>query len=311
MLMMALLIALGYALSKSGVLPNGASVVLSRLETYIFVPALNIINQLDNCNVKTFTENLKLILYGTVCILIAVALAYPLSKAFVRKTNGDFALEYKRNIYKYAMTFGNYGFMGNFIILGIFGGEMLFKYSMFTFAVAILCNTWGLYILIPKGEGSVWQNLKKGLLTPPIISLLFGIICGLLDLKRYFPDFAISALDSASKCMGPVAMILAGVVIGSYNFKELLSDKRVYIASFLRLILIPAAFMLALRLFGADEELMMLALICFATPLGLNTIVYPAAYGGETKTGASMAMISHAFSVVTIPLMYYLFIVLV
>ena len=53
-----------------------------------------------------------------------------------------------------------------------------------------------------------------------------------------------------------------------------------------------------------------LALICFATPLGLNTIVYPAAYGGETKTGASMAMISHTLSVVTIPLMYLLFIVI-
>jgi predicted permease len=106
-------------------------------------------------------------------------------------------------------------------------------------------------------------------------------------------------------------MILAGVVIGSYNFKELLSDKRVYIASFLRLILIPAAFMLALHFLGAEEELMTLALICFATPLGLNTIVYPAAYGGETKTGASMAMISHAFSVITIPLMYYVFVILI
>ncbi len=310
MLMMALLILSGYILSRSKILPEGTGVALSRLETYIFVPALNIINQLDNCNVKTFTENSKLILYGTVCILVAIVLAYPLSRAFIRKTNGESALEYKRNIYKYAMTFGNYGFMGNFIILGIFGGEMLFKYSMFTFAFAVLCNTWGLYILIPKGEGSFWKNLKKGLLTPPIIALLLGIACGLLDLKKYFPSFALSALDSASKCMGPVAMILAGVVIGSYNFKELLSDKKVYIATFLRLIAIPAVFMIALRLLGASEEIMTLALIGLATPLGLNTIVYPAAYGGETKTGASMAMISHTLSVITIPLMYYVFIVL-
>jgi len=50
------------------------------------------------------------------------------------------------------------------------------------------------------------------------------------------------------------------------------------------------------------------ALIVFGTPLGLNTIVYPAAYGGDTRTGASMTMISTVFSVITIPLMYLIFV---
>ena len=49
---------------------------------------------------------------------------------------------------------------------------------------------------------------------------------------------------------------------------------------------------------------MFIVLIAFATPLELNTIVYPAAYGGNTKTGAAMAMISHTLSVVNLPLMY-------
>ena len=76
----------------------------------------------------------------------------------------------------------------------------------------------------------------------------------------------------------------------------------------LRLLVIPSFIMLLLKLVGADKEIMMLALIAFATPLGMNTIVYPAAYGGDTKTGASMTMISHALSIITIPVMYYFFI---
>ena len=68
--------------------------------------------------------------------------------------------------------------------------------------------------------------------------------------------------------------------------------------------------MVILKLIGASYEIQLLSLICLATPLGLNTIVFPAAYGGETKTGASMAMISHVLSVITIPLMYLLFVVL-
>jgi hypothetical protein len=35
-------------------------------------------------------------------------------------------------------------------------------------------------------------------------------------------------------------------------------------------------------------------------------VVFPEAYGGDPKTGASMAMISHTMCVVTIPLMYSL-----
>ncbi len=54
---------------------------------------------------------------------------------------------------------------------------------------------------------------------------------------------------------------------------------------------------------------MTLALIAFATSLGLNTIVSLAAYGGDTKIGASMTTISHTLSVITIPLMCLIFIV--
>ena len=104
-------------------------------------------------------------------------------------------------------------------------------------------------------------------------------------------------------------MVLAGFVIGGYNFKELISNKRVYIASFLRLVVIPTVILLILRGIGVSREIMILTLVAFGTPLGLNTIVYPAAYGGETKTGASMTMISHTLSVITIPLMYLIFIV--
>jgi predicted permease len=104
--------------------------------------------------------------------------------------------------------------------------------------------------------------------------------------------------------MGPVAMVLAGFVVGGYEFKSLFKDKKVYIATFLRLIVIPGIIVTVLKLLGTSSDILTLALICFATPLGLNTIVYPAAYGGETKTGASMAVISHTLSVITLPLMY-------
>lgn len=42
-----------------------------------------------------------------------------------------------------------------------------------------------------------------------------------------------------------------------------------------------------------------------------NYFFVPAAYGGDTSTGASMAMISHTLCIITIPLMYALLITLI
>ncbi len=310
LLMMATLIIVGYILRVKNIVPENSGSVISKLETFVFVPALSFVTMLDKCTVENFVKNSSLMIYGLIFIVAAVALAYPVSRLFVRNADGNKELEYQRNIYKYALTFGNFGFMGNFIVLGIWGSEMFYKYHMLTFFVSVVCYSWGFYVLIPKGHANLRQNLKKGLLGPPMVATVVGIICGLLNLKQYFPEFAISALDNASKCMGPAAMLLAGIVIGGYDVKKLLSDKKVYAITFLRLIVIPALFMIILKLVGTSTEVMTLLLICFATPLGLNTIVYPAAFGGDTKTGAAMAVISHTLSVITIPVMYYLFIVL-
>lgn len=309
MLMMFIFVLAGFFLRKKMILADNADTMMARMETYIFTPALSLFTMITKCTVKTFFENYTLILYGLVIVIAAIALAYPLSAMFVRKSSQSPEKTYQRNIYKYAMTFGNYGFMGNFIILGVWGTDMFYKYSMFCMLLSILCNGWGLYILIPKDQNAgIAANLKKGLLTPPILALAAGIIIGLAGLRKYIPDFMITAFDNAGKCQGPVAMLLAGFVIGGYDLKKLLFNKKVYLASLLRLVIIPAVIMIVLKLFGVNDEIRTLALICFATPLGLNTIVYPAAYGGETQTGASMAMISTMLSLITIPLMYLVFI---
>lgn len=308
MLLMFSLIVAGYVLRKKRLLPSDTDSALSKLETFLITPALNLYTQMTRCTVDSFKQNWVLILYGGILSVSVILLAQPLSRLFIKKSDNS-EREYQRSIYKYSMAFSNSGFMGNFIILGVFGEEMFYKYLLITLVHSILCSSYGLYVLIPKDKGaSLWHNLKKGLLTPMVIATLSGIVIGLLNLKQYIPEFLIKALDSAGSCQGPIAMVLAGFVIGGYEFKKLLTDKKVYFASFMRLIAIPGAIMLVLMAIGTSKEIMTLALIAFGTPLGLNTIVYPAAYGGDTKTGASMTMISHTLSVLTIPLMFLLFI---
>ena len=309
MLMMFVLIAAGFVLRKKRLLPENANSVMSKLEMMIFLPALTLYSQMTKCTVETFAVHSRLILYGALMTLCAILLSFPLSALFVPNASVSAQRSYQRKVYQYAMSFSNVGFMGNFIILGVWGQDVFFQYSLFTFGMSILANSWGLYILIPKEHNaSLLSKLKDGLMKPPIIGLVAGVIIGLLDLTRFVPAFCLNALENASACQGPVAMLLAGFVIGGYNFKEIILNKKVYVASFVRLIVLPGLMLCALKLLGIDQGMQILALVAFGTPLGLNTIVFPSAYGGDPKTGASMAMISHTLSVITIPLMYLLMI---
>ncbi len=311
MLTMFILIIVGFVLRRKNIMPEESYVALSRLETYAFTPSLSIVTWIKNCNVKSLTENSYLILYGALIISIALLIAYLLAMIFVPHAE-TVAEKYQRNIYKYAFTFGNYGFLGNFLVLSIWGDQMLFKYSMLTITMSFICYSWGVIVLIPKDQGKVVsvKNMLRLILTPPTMGLLIGMTIGLTGTRQYIPMFIFNALESSSKCMGPVAMILAGFVIGGYNVGSLLKNKKVYFATAFRLVLIPGFIVCILKLIGANDIIVSLSLIVLATPFGMNTIVYPAAYGGDFRTGASMNMISSILSVITIPLMYLLFVVI-
>ena len=198
MLLMLLLIVVGFAFRKKKLLPDNAYSAFSKLETYLLVPSLTLYTQINKCTVTSLTENWTLILYGGAIVLFSMAMAYPLSKLFVKNAASSSALTDQRNIYTYAMTFGNYGFMGDFLVLGVFGEDVFFQYKLFTLGVGVMCSSWGLFILIPKDQNSSMSSkLKKGLLTPPMISIVVGIAAGLLGLKNYIPQFIMRALESA------------------------------------------------------------------------------------------------------------------
>ena len=301
MLVMATLITVGFSLRKLRVLPDNASSVMSRLEMYAITPALSLYTQITRCTVENFAKNFNLMLYGFAVVLCCIVIAIPLSSVFSKEN-------YSRNIYKYALAFGNYGYMGNFIVLELFGNDVFYQYSLVVFFVGIACSSWGLYVLIPKDKNANFlSNLKAFFITPPFIALLTGIVLGLTGVGKYVPEFLLKAFESAGNCQGPIAMLLAGFVIGGFDLKKLFGYKKVYAVSLLRLIVIPSVIAIVLRALNVDNMTVLLLLIAFATPIGLNTVVYPAVYDADTETGASMTVISHLLSVITLPLIFELF----
>jgi len=298
----------GFILRKSGAVSDGAHTALSRTATFVFMPALVLSALAENCDAQSFAENAPLILYGAGLLAFALAIGYIFSRLlFIKEKDGG---GYERNIYKYAFAIANFGYMGNVIVLGVWGGEMLYKYTMFTLPLQIAVYSWGLFVLIPRGEGKGVKGMLKGLLNPPMIAMAAGFVLGLSGAGKHLPGFVSSMLSGAGGCVGPVCMLVAGMIIGGYKAKEILTGYRIYVVTAARLIAIPALIVLALKLFGAPSDVVSLALVAFATPIGLNVIVFPSAYGADTKPGAGMVLLSNVLAVATIPLMYLVFAVL-
>ena len=75
--------------------------------------------------------------------------------------------------------------------------------------------------------------------------------------------------------------------------------------SLVRLIAIPAVFLVLVKLLPLPETLEQCMICNLAMPLGLSTIVVPAAYGKDSTAASSMALISHLLSCITIPLIFF------
>ncbi|MBE6568336.1 MAG: hypothetical protein E7657_06735 [Ruminococcaceae bacterium] len=307
-----LCIVIGFVARKAKLLPDNAGKVMAKMENWIFVPALNFITMSRFFTVATVRDHATNLILSCIGVGIAISMALLLARFFAKN---DLA---ERGIYKYALTFGNSGYAGDPIVLALFGDLALSYYKIYCIPISIVIYTWGMTVLVPQGEakGALWKKL----LNAPMVAILLGVITGITGLGAHLPLVLTDTLDKLKACMGPVAMLLCGFTVAAYSVPHMLKQGRVYIASLLRLTVLPAILIAALfgiktlgnHLFGFEipNSVLFLTFFATATPLGMNTIVFPEAYGGNPKTGASMALISHTLCVITIPLMYALMTVL-
>ena len=297
MLVMFTCIIIGFVLRKSGVAPENTGTVLSKVENYVFMPAQVGVTFMTYCTVQSIAENYRVVLYSVVCMVVSMLMGVPLSRAFSKDGKN-------RGVYGYALVFANFGFLGNALVPQMLGQEYLYPYLLFTLPVNTCAFVWGINQMVPP-EGEKVSPLKR-LLNPVLIGLGTGAVLGLTGIAKIIPTFLTTTLNNLSACMGPVAMVLTGFIIGGYDVKEILLNKKVYAMTALRLTVLPIIILAVLYLLGADLAVMTMALVAFGAALGLNTVVIPAAYGRDTKPGAAMALISHVAAVISIPLMYAL-----
>lgn len=293
-----LLIALGFFLTKRGLLPASSAGILSKLENYIFIPAL-----VFNTFIQNFTPA-KIGAASTVFIGSAIILAFVIPAAILlsRRCSKD---RYIQNIFTYGLAFSNFGFMGNAVVSALFP-DIFFEYLIFTLPLWVAIYLWGVPVLL-RSEAGQKQTIKerlKAFVNPMFVGMLAGMIIGLSGLP--LPGWLTSISSSCAGCMSPIAMLLTGITVASTDLKKIFTNVSIYVITFIRLLVFPLLTMGALYIIKPSEVLTICAICAAAMPLGLNTIVIPSAYGKDTTVAAGMAIISHLLSCITIPIIFAL-----
>lgn len=293
------LIAIGYLLSKCGIVPKNASCVLSKLENVLFIPALVMGTFIENFTIQRIASAWKLLSISFVIGFVAILLAILASKLITKD-------KYIQNIYTYGLSFSNFGFMGNAVVGSLFP-DIFFEYLIFTLPLWIYIYLWGVPKLLMADTGKKKQTFAENLkqfINPMFIAMIIGMIIGLANIK--LPNFLVSLITVSGDCMSPIAMLLTGMVVSSISLKKAFTNVRIYIVSVIRLVVLPLLFILVVSFVKIPETIKICALCSLAMPLGLNTIVIPSALGKDTSVAAGMTVISHLLSCITIPLIFTL-----
>lgn len=260
--------------------------ILSVLLVNIFLPIKVFKTFANNFSISYFTEKYPLLIASLSLLILLSAIGFFVPKLLTKN-------KYERRVYQYSVPITNYAYLGYVLIESVFGETVLSDFMFFAIPFIIYTYTVG-YALLTGGE----KPIKK-LLNPITVAIVLGITIGVSGLS--LPDTPLKILDMASSCVGPISMILTGITLSAFTFKELVADKTAYIFSTLRLLVIPAAAYFTCRGLRFDTIAPMV-LIITCMPCGLNTIVFPKLIGEDCKPGARLALITHIFSLITLPL---------
>lgn len=296
--LLLLFIITGYILSRRNIVPENAPSVLANLEKNILIPALVLSTFVNSFTPQMLSEAVGLLLAGTVFVAICIAVSF-LCTRFLSKDH------YERNMFAYGLIFPNYGYMGNAVVMAVFP-QLFLEYILFTLPLWILTYVWGIQALLLKdGSGkSTWKQRLKDFFSPLVISVLLGAALSLLQIP--VPQFAKDAFTSAGGCVSPIAMLLSGMILAKFPLGQILGIKRVYLITALRLIVFPGIFLLAMTVIPFPEAVAVCSVCVLAMPIGMNTVIFPSAYGKDTRVASGMVLVSHVLSCLTIPILFLL-----
>ena len=294
MLVFLVLMIIGYALAKKGILDKNSTRAASYLTINVFMCATIIGSGLGMDRAPGLGELGRLMLV----VFLMQILGYLVAAIVVRITPGEAE---RAPVFELLMSMGNNMFIALPIVQSIYGATAAFYVALSCLPFNVLLYTYGVYRL-KSGQGGAMR--LKDILTMPLCATLLSLLILLLHIP--VPGAVRSLISAMSGATMPLSMLVIGASLGSVSLLDAFKNRRLYLASAVRLLLIPLLTWALLRLFVDDQELLMTMVIIAACPSAVLVTVLSVQYGRDSVFSAEGTLQNTALSLVTIPLLVWL-----
>lgn len=283
-LVMLIMMAVGVVLYKFGQINEKGIAQLSNIALYVATPCVVIQSLAIPFDANRLTSGGFVMLFYLIIFVVSVLIAR------VGCGKAD-------RVGAFAVIFSNSGFVGIPLIQGLLGDEYVFYVTMTLVVGTITFWTYGTYLMSgDKNEVSV----KKIVTNPNLIAVFVGLALFFLPIE--LPFVAVKVLQGMANLNTGLGMIILGATLGASNIGLMVTDKRLYKAIGMRLVLVPLVCIPILMFMPAPFEVRMVLMIVAAAPAASATSMLALKYGADYSYGTGLAIGTTIISMVTMPL---------
>ena len=295
-LSLALLMACGFLLVKLKLLKGEDSRALSVISIYLIMPCVMI--RSFQIELTAEIRNGFLVAVG-VSVLIHLALL--LITGILRKTAGLSPVE------RCSMVYSNAGNLIIPLVTAILGEKWVIYASAFMCVQLVFLWTHCQSELQGR-RGISW---KKILTNVNLIAIAIGLVLMLLHVR--LPEILDSAMGSLSATIGPVAMIMIGMLLAQTDIKAYAQNRRFWLTILCRLIVLPLIVLCLMKLTGAagwvhdGKTILYITYLAAITPTAATVSQIAQLYGTDSAYAGAINAIGTVLCVATMPLMTQLY----
>ena len=287
---------MGYAVVKAGLMKSSESKSVSVILVYLVIPCVIIkAFQVD------YTPDVQKGLFLAIAAAVAIHILFLLITIPLKKKFQMDVIEQATSIYS------NAGILVIPLVQELLGQDYVIYSSAYIAVQLILLWTQGKNMLCEE-EKLEW---KKIFLNVNIISIIVGIVLFLFRIK--LPAGVQDVLGMMNNMIGPLGMLLAGMAIAEVPLKSIFTKKRNYLSVALRLLLYPVlglllmkAIQIVVNLENSSQILLTVYLAC-VTPACASVTSMAQLYDKDAAYASSLYVLTTLLSIVTMPVMVYLY----
>ena len=287
---------MGYAVVKAGLMKSSESKSVSVIMVYLVIPCV-ILNAFQ----VEYTPDVQKGLLLACAAAVAVHILFLLLTAILKKPLHLDMIERATIIYS------NAGILVIPLVQELLGQEYVIYSSAYIAVQLILIWTHCKNMLCEEDK----LEWKKVLLNVNIISIIAGVV--LFIFRIHFPSGAQDVLNMMNNMIGPLGMLLAGMVIAEAPLKTVFTRKRSYLSAALRLFIYPVfvlGLMKVIQTFASiqdSKQILLTVYLASITPACATVTSMAQLYDKDAAYSSSLYVLTTLLSIATMPVMVGLF----